>query len=267
MFQTKALLTGCTPLAPGYYQMDILAPEIAQAAKPGQFLQVRAAAAGSDDPVLARPLSIYRIRSNEGVVSFIFKVVGRGTRMLAAKRSGELLEVMGPVGNGFAVPQDAGIARVAFLAGGIGMPPLFCLAERWRARGSGYPQSTTIDLFYGGRSAADMLALESWRELDCGVYCASDDGSAGYHGLVTELFQREHRENNYDYCVACGPTPMLRAVQSLAVREGIPGQLSLEAFMACGVGACLGCVCQTGEGYRRVCVDGPVFAVGEVVLT
>ena len=265
MFETKALLTACVALAPGYYQMDLLAPDIAAAAQPGQFLQVRAAAPGSDDPILARPISIYRIRPAAGLVSFIFKAVGRGTRMLAAKRSGELLEVMGPVGKGFAIPRDKPVARVALLAGGIGMPPLYCLAEQWRAAGP--LQTPPIDLFYGGRSAVDLLALQSWEKLGCGVYCATDDGSAGFHGLVTEQFAARHLQNRYDYLCACGPTPMLRAVQSLAQREGIPGQLSLEAFMACGVGACLGCACKTEHGYQRVCVDGPVFPLGEVDLS
>lgn len=241
--------------------MNIIAPEIAQSAKPGQFIQVRTTEAESNDPILARPISIYFVRPDEGLLSIIFKVAGRGTRLLAAKQSGELLDVMGPVGNGFAIPK--GVSSVALIAGGIGMPPLFNLAELWQ----GLPNAPSLELFYGGRSAIDLLALKSWSELGIRLHCATDDGSVGYHGLVTELFCNKHCESRYDYLIACGPTPMLRAIQTLAAREGIPGQISLEAYMACGVGACLGCACSTNEGYRRVCVDGPVFAVGEVVLT
>lgn len=148
------------------------------------------------------------------------------------------------------------------VAGGIGMPPLFFLAEELK---TAVPQ-TNIRLFYGGRNRLDLLELESWSDLGIEVSAATDDGSFGYRGLVTDLVSNELKTNPSDYLAACGPQPMLRAVQGLADAHKVPCQLSLEAHMACGVGACLGCACETKQGYRRVCVDGPVFSGDEVVL-
>jgi dihydroorotate dehydrogenase electron transfer subunit len=146
--------------------------------------------------------------------------------------------------------------RIALIAGGIGMPPLFGLAETVRG-----PQYT---LFYGARSQNDLLELDQWSKLGIPVHTATDDGSAGYHGLITDVLSNGLSAGAFDYLVACGPKPMLAAVQGLAVSHGVPGELSLESYMACGVGACLGCVCSTNQGYKRVCVDGPVFKAGEV---
>lgn len=260
LFQLKVLITEISSLARGYHLIRILAPEMAAIAQPGQFIQVRVAGDESNDPILARPISIYRIDREVGSLSFIFKVVGRGTRILSGRNCGELLEILGPVGNGFTV--EPGIENLALIAGGIGMPPLFCLAEQWRRE----IPIAQISLFYGGRSKTDFLATEAWEQLGIGIHFATDDGTLGFHGLVTDLFLQQARQNPFDYIMACGPTPMLRTVQKIAVEKNIPGQLSLEAHMACGVGACLGCACQTKNGYRRVCVDGPVFPISEVVL-
>ncbi len=123
-----------------------------------------------------------------------------------------------------------------------------------------------MTLFYGGRTSADLLELPRGKRSGMSIYPATDDGSRGYHGLVTELFQQQLAERRVDFLAACGPRPMLHAVQRLALAAGIAGQLSLEARMACGVGACLGCVCATLAGNRRVCVDGPVFALEEVIF-
>jgi len=254
----QAKVTGLTELSPGYFQLLLYAPEIAATAIPGQFVQIRAAGPGSIDPLLARPLSIYRATPLSGEIAVIFKVVGRGTAMLAAAQVGAPLTVLGPVGNGFTIPENT--RQLALLAGGVGMPPLFFLAERLRIT---HPLLRST-LFYGGRTHADLLCLPEWEALGVSVMTATDDGSCGHHGLVTELFQQQCAGVLFDFLAACGPRPMLYAVQRLALASGIPGQLSLEARMACGVGACLGCVCATLAGHQRVCVDGPIFALEEV---
>jgi dihydroorotate dehydrogenase electron transfer subunit len=262
MVQTQALILNTNILAPGYYLFTILAPEIAIAAKPGQFIQIGVNDPGANDPILPRPISLFSRNEAEGSISFIFKVVGRGTGILAGKKKGELLTVRGPIGNGFSV---AGTARnILLIAGGIGMPPLYFLAE--------HLQQTTLRkellLFYGGRTRRDLLVLERWSGLGIKLFPATDDGSFGYHGIVTDYLFEEYQQMQTppDFLAACGPGPMLKAVQDIAGALKIPGELSLEAHMACGVGACLGCVCETIQGYRRVCVDGPVFPVDEVLL-
>ena len=257
LVQMQAKIIGLAELSSGYFQLLLQAPAIAAAALPGQFVQIRVAGPGGIDPLLARPLSIHRALPS-GELSVIFKVVGRGTARLAAVKAGTSLTVLGPIGKGFAIPEFTG--HLALLAGGVGMPPLFFLAE-WLRRTRRAP---AITLFYGGRNGADLLCLPEWEALWVSVVTATDDGSHGFHGLVTEPFRQQLTERAVDFLAACGPRPMLRAVQRLALAHGIPGQLSLEARMACGVGACLGCVCATLTGHRRVCVDGPVFALEEV---
>ena len=260
MFQTQALITNTTVLAPGYYSFTVLAPEIATSAKPGQFIQINIAEPEAHDPILPRPISLFCKNETEGSLSFIFKTVGRGTGSLAGKKKGELLKIRGPIGNGFSV---ADTARTIFLiAGGIGMPPLFFLAEYLTRIAS----SPKVVLFYGGRTRLDLLELERWEGLGIKVFCATDDGSLGFKGLITDLLLEDLKKTTPDFLAGCGPQPMLKAVQKIAATFKIPGQISLEAYMACGVGACLGCVCETTQGYRRVCADGPVFPVEEAVL-
>lgn len=260
MFQTRALILETNHLAPGYYGFTVLAPEIAAAAKPGQFIQVNIGELEVNDPLLPRPISLFRRNQSEGCISFIFKVLGRGTGILSGKKKGELLNIRGPIGNGFSI--DKASRSVFCVAGGIGMPPLFFLAEEIIRTA---PQ-TRVTLFYGGRTKLDLLALECWAGLGIEVAAATDDGSFGYKGLITDLVSEKIKTAPPGFLAACGPQPMLKAVQELAATMKIPCQLSLEAHMACGVGACLGCACETSRGYRRVCVDGPVFSGDEVVL-
>jgi dihydroorotate dehydrogenase electron transfer subunit len=259
MFSGKVIITENSSLAPGYYRLTILAPEVAEKAQPGQFIQMRMAGPGCNDPLLPRPISIFRIQKSTHTISLIYKVVGRGTSLLSRFAPGEEIEILGPVGNGFLLPDS--VRNIALIAGGVGMPPLFCLAEFMKQKSMDYP----IHLFYGGRSAMDLLELDLWRQIGVEVFTTTEDGSMGERGFITEVFLKEHQQQRYDYIAACGPQLMLQAVQRIALAEGINGQLSLEAHMACGVGACLGCTCQTTSGYKRVCVDGPVFALQEVV--
>lgn len=258
MFQLKALIIEQKILGAGYYFLKLLAPEIAAAAQAGQFIQIRVAESQVTDPLLARPISIYSLNEIEGTVAVIYKAIGRGTGLLAAKKTGELLEILGPLGNGFSVP--AATTALALIAGGVGMPPLFCLALQLKRAAS----PVALTLFYGGRSRADLLELDQWDNLGVKIWAATDDGSYGFKGLVTELFAEQYQQMKYDFIAACGPTPMLQAVQKVTVGLDLPGQISLEAHMACGVGACLGCACKTDQGYQRVCVDGPVFPISEV---
>jgi len=260
-YYVDAEIVGLRELAPAYFELRVLAPDIARLARPGQFAQLRVGQTGSIDPLLARPISISHADRASGEVSFIFKVVGRGTAMLAERAHNEHMVVLGPIGHPFEIPPA--VTHLALVAGGVGMPPLFFLAETLRRE---YPEMA-ITLYYGGRTQDDLLLLPEWEALGIArIVLATDDGSRGYHGLITEPLQCDLGQKSIDFLAGCGPRPMLRAVQKLAQAAGIPGQLSLEARMACGVGACLGCVCGTISGHRRVCVDGPVFSLDEVTI-
>ncbi len=260
MYLVQSVINEIKKVAPGYFRLKLTASEIAAAAKPGQFIQIRVGDELSVDPLLARPISIFRINKEEGSIYILFRVVGKGTKLLAAKGKGDVLTIWGPIGNGFEVPEEMG--NIALIAGGIGMPPLFCLQEQLSLREN--PPSLT--LFYGGRTANDLLEMDLWEKSGATIKIATEDGSIGQKGLITEVFINEHSINQYDFIITCGPAPMLAEIQKIAVLSRLPGQISLEAHMACGVGACLGCTCQTNRGSRRVCVDGPVFSIKEVVF-
>lgn len=250
----KRMLTG------EYFVLTVQAPRVAALAQPGQFALLRPAAPGVLDPLLARPISIYQCDRASGDVSFLVKIAGRGTALLAELTPGKTITVQGPTGNGFSVPATA--RRVVLVAGGVGMPPMYFLAETLRRT----RPDCAITLCYGGRREEDLLELPAWDALDIPVLAATEDGSRGYAGRVTGPLQDLIARARPDFLAACGPRPMLRAVQALAQEAGLPGQLSLEERMACGVGACLGCVCATIDGRRRICVDGPVFSLEEVVF-
>lgn len=220
------------------------------AAKPGQFVQVEVSA--THDPYLMRPISVHANGASH--LSLLYRVAGRGTELLAKKNVGESLQVVGPLGNGFTLTEQP---AAVVIGGGIGAAPLYYLLKALRAAGK------KVYFFFGAKSKEELFLLAEYQQLVTHFATATDDGSAGFHGLVTELAKPVIEAQHADV-YACGPTPMLREVAQLAkaAKRGI--YVSLEAKMACGVGACLGCVVPIGHGYKRVCVDGPVFPGVEV---
>ena len=252
-------------LNPDHFLMTLRAPAIARAARPGQFvmLQVRE----GRDPLLRRPMSIYR-RLPGGNLQVLYKVVGEGTGHLSRQRPGTLLKTLGPLGNGFRIAAATGgsaAPRPVMVAGGIGIAIFPFLAERLaRAR--------RPLLLFGARRRRDLVARGFFRPRGIGVRVATEDGSAGLRGFVTQLLEPILRDANEGAKVelfVCGPTPMLRAVGELARRSGAPCQLALESHMPCGIGVCLGCVVAgpadaSGPTYRRVCTEGPIFEAAEV---
>ena len=236
---------------PGTHVLSLDAPEIARAAMPGQFLHIRPGR--SWDPLLRRPMSIFKIRP-EGV-SLMVRSVGRGSDMIAATPPGAMLDCLGPLGNGFSLPKGA--SRLVMVGGGYGVAPLIGLAEQ------ALPGGAEVALLVGAASApfvypAELLppAIE--------YYTATVDGSLGHRGLVTELLPPLLAWADVVY--ACGPEGMLRTVAEIcAGRPGLPVQLAMEQQMGCAMGVCLGCVTRTRHGYKRVCRDGPVFPAEELV--
>jgi NAD(P)H-flavin reductase len=224
--------------------------------RPGQFYMLAAGerwGGGHDErPYLPRAFSFARARplaGGQGIdLQFLLEDVGPGTRRLGELAEGEPLALLGPLGVGFERPLDG--RRPLLAGGGIGTAPLLCWDDELRAGG------TEAAVLLGFRSAAHAEAAALFAgEPDV----STDDGSAGHHGLVTEPLRAELEREPHATVYACGPPPMLEAVRALTQERDVPAQLALESGMACGYGACFGCVVPTVDGYERVCVDGPVF--------
>jgi dihydroorotate dehydrogenase electron transfer subunit len=255
------------PIARDTYRLRLGDPEMAAAFRPGQFVMIRPGLEGSSDPLLGRPLALYDvIRDGAGAaVSFdiVYLVVGRGTAALARRRPGERVVVWGPLGNGFG-PSPAG--PVIFVAGGIGQTPFLALGRRWLE----HDAATTITMLYGVRTAAFLAGVDDFRGAGIAIEVATDDGSAGHHGFVTELMARRlERGERPAKVVGCGPPVMLAALARLVERHGVDCDVSLENHMACGFGACFSCVAPIRQAdgstdLRRVCIEGPVVAADRV---
>ncbi|HBI43993.1 MAG TPA: dihydroorotate dehydrogenase electron transfer subunit [Planctomycetales bacterium] len=259
-------------LARNTYRIRLNFPELARLIRPGQFVMLRLP--GRTDPLLGRPFALYdTVLDDNGDqpvgVDVVYLVVGKMTGLLAEVGVGDRVEVWGPLGNGF--PDLDGRKHVGLVAGGIGQTPFLAhVRDLLGTRGyGGRPARRMADrvtLFYGVRTADLAAGVEDFRAAGAEVELASDDGSLGFHGYVTQLLEQH---STLDHLVGCGPEPMLHALAKLAARRGTPCHVSLETPMACGVGVCFSCVTRvkTADGwdYRRVCVDGPVFDAAGLV--
>ncbi len=259
------------------YRLRVECPEIASTIRPGQFLMVRTVGANSGyDPLLGRPFALYDvIRDASGTATaldVVYLVIGRGTRALSERKPGDAVSVWGPLGNGFG-PSEGG--RVAFVAGGIGQTPFLALGKWWAGQAEygetvGATSPSTCELYYGVRNVALAAGLDDFAGAGLPVHLATDDGSAGHHGFVTDLLSRRIQDGHRpDKLIGCGPAPMLAALSRVAERFGIPCDVSLENQMACGFGACFSCVTPIFQDdgttdLRRVCVEGPIFPAARV---
>lgn len=239
-------------LANDIYSLVLHAPEIAGTAKAGQFVSLYSKDGAN---LLPRPISLCEINQGEGTIRLVYRVVGKGTKEFSGLTEGDTVEVMGPLGNGFTLKDKKAI----LIGGGIGIPPMLELAKELNCEKS---------IVLGFRDETFLLDdLESYGD----VYIASEDGKTGVKGNVLDAIGEYAIGGDIIY--ACGPTPMLRAIRKYAFEHHMEAQLSLEEKMACGIGACLACVCKSTEvdGHshvhnKRVCKDGPVFDAGEVEL-
>ncbi|MBY0527752.1 MAG: dihydroorotate dehydrogenase electron transfer subunit [Gemmataceae bacterium] len=252
-------------LARNTFRIRLHAPELAARIRPGQFLMVRLA--GTSDPLLGRPFALYDTvldaQDRPIALDVVYLVVGKMTTRLATLRPDDRVELWGPLGNGF--PDLSGREHVALVAGGIGQTPFLAhVRELLGKRGYGGDPARRrvqrVSLYYGVRTADLAAGVEDFERAGAAVHVASDDGSVGFHGFVTQLLGRHEPPA---HLVGCGPEPMLRALANLAGTWKVPCHLSLETPMACGVGICFSCVTRVrtddGWDYRRVCVEGPVF--------
>jgi dihydroorotate dehydrogenase electron transfer subunit len=240
------------------FSLIIKTKEIADDAVPGQFVSLFSKDASR---LLPRPISICEINRNKGTIRLVYRIAGAGTEEFSKFTSGDTVQVMGPLGNGFHLEASEPI----LIGGGIGIPPMLELAKQFSMNGVA---KKNLHVVLGFRDTA-FLADEFKKVAT--IHISSDSGAVGMKGNVVDCIREE--DITGDMIFACGPTPMLRAVKRYAFEKDMPAQLSLEERMACGIGACLACVCKTAEvdqhfkvNTRRVCKDGPVFYAEEVEL-
>ncbi len=245
---------------------------------PGQFLHIKCG--NGIDPILRRPISICDVDKEKRIINMIYRVEGKGTAELAKAREGDLLDVLGPLGQGFPTDTVSNGQTALMVGGGIGVPPLYYLAKELKKKGA------KIKAVIGFNSAKDVFLEKEFAELG-DVYVSTMDGSQGHNGLVTDLFTGNPKESseeeikNWDSLFTCGPTPMLKAIQKKVPLfigdKKADAYMSLEERMGCGVGACLACVCKPTENvgkeisaweksYSKICCDGPVFELQEVAI-
>lgn len=263
MFLGKVKIMNQIQVAPGTYRMTIRAEEVANAFQPGQFVHIRVSE--EFNPILRRPFSIYRANKKTGRIEILYKVVGEGTRILSEKKRGDKLDILGPLGNGFKI--DKNLDKAILVGGGMGVAPLLELAVSCQRQGV-----SKIIVFLGAKAKDFILGEKEFKNLGVEVKVATEDGSYGYKGMVTGLFKEEIKKEprlaKNTQLFACGPPPMLRALARLSSRYHLSAQVSLEARMACGLGVCRGCVVRVKDKkayYKRVCKDGPVFDLSEVI--
>ena len=221
-------------------------PNIHEDIAPGQFFMLKA---WDDDLPLMRPISVYNVEKE--IIHFLYKVIGKGTERLSKLKEGGHIELFGPLGNGFPIHEVTG--KVALVGGGIGIPPLFETAKQLTNKGC------LVDVFLGFKD--ELFAFEPFAEVSHNIFIATEKGSEGYFGFVTDIFTAQ----NYSAVFTCGPEIMMKKVKEICDTQHVPVWLSLENRMACGIGACLVCTCNTTEGMKRCCKDGPVFP-GNLIL-
>ena len=264
MFQIKAKLLHNPRVKDNYLHCALQAPKIAHNSSPGQFVNIKLT--DRCIPLLRRPFSIHRVSGKN--IEILYEVIGQGTEILAQKKSGEYLDVIGPLGNGFTfrIPNTEQLTSI-LVAGGMGVAPLIFLAEKLAEIKNQKSKVKTLVLI-GAKTKSKIICEKEFKELGCQVKIATDDGSRGFKGRVTELLRNilpSAISHQPSAIYACGPKPMLRAIAFVAKEHNIPAQISLEEHMACGIGACLGCAVNTELGFKRACKEGPVFNADEII--
>ena len=244
----------------GIYKFSVKSPEIANSARAGQFLEIKVSETG--EPFLRRPISIYNIDKENGIVEFIFQVKGRGTGILAERKIGDLIDIMGPLGfGGFKVQE---YNNVAIIGGGIGTYPLYELVKELKGKAN-------LNVYLGFRDKSLVTCEKEFEEIGLNkLVVTTDDGSYKEKGYAIDFMKKDIEEHKVDMIFACGPLPMLKAVRAYAIENNIPCQISLEERMGCGIGACLGCAVKVISGeeprYGHVCKEGPVFNAADVEI-
>ena len=255
-YDEKAVITKHEDIGNGYHRLVFEAPKMAAEMEPGQFVHVKVPALESS--ALRRPFSV--LDAQDGKVHVLYKMVGRGSGALTSAKVGDVLQVEGPLGHGFPVESPS---CAMLVGGGFGVAPLYFLAKRRAALG------LESVLFVGGRTKDDLLEVESFESLGVKVFTATNDGSAGVKGFVVAPLDEEivklRQDGRSFELFTCGPDGLLKAVSDRALSLGVPGWISVDRHMICGVGACFACIQKTVRGNSRCCIEGPVFRAEDLV--
>ncbi|SMB92602.1 dihydroorotate dehydrogenase electron transfer subunit [Desulfonispora thiosulfatigenes DSM 11270] len=235
-------------IAKDQFVLRLYCPDIVLAAKPGQFITLKI----HEQPLLRRPFSIHYIDKEKGYLEIFYQVVGRTTKDLSNLSEDADVSLLGPLGNGFTLKENS---KALLIGGGLGQAPLRFLATELKLL------NTEVEVLLGARHEEGLKNLECFMDQTGNIHCATEDGSKGVKGFVTEVLPDIIKEFKPDIIYTCGPIPMLKAIKEIATKSQILCQISLEKTMACGIGVCLGCTCKSknDEKYPKVCIDGPVF--------
>ena len=256
-YQEKATVVRIEQFANSNFRLTLFCPQIAASAKPGQFVMIRAGV--GKDPLLRRPFSVHQTSSG-GTIQIYFKVVGRGTELLAQVKIDQEVSVLGPLGRGFRINLEV---PAIIVGGGLGIAPMLFLAKE----GCRLKRKCSDDLILLGAREKNELEhlLDDFKRLGMRILTATDDGSLGHHGFVTEIMMSLTMPPG-STVYACGPEPMMEGVNRICQSQGISCQVSVESVMACGMGACLGCSRPAKDGgYTHVCLNGPVYDAEELL--
>lgn len=230
--------------------LKVHAPKLSAQASPGQFAELETKGA----TLLRKPISVAFCDPVKGEATFVFKIVGKGTIALADLKPGQTLDIIGPLGEGFKINCKPAL----LIGGGVGTPPMWFLASRIQDKGS-------VKVLLGARDQKDLILVEEFEKLGIKPILATDNGSRGVKGTVIDAILKSGLSMDGMEMFACGPFPMLRALAQLAEERDFSLQVSLEAYMGCGMGICVGCTVPTANGMQRVCKEGPVFDSKEII--
>jgi dihydroorotate dehydrogenase electron transfer subunit len=249
-------------IAERIFRLEVEGELVGRMTQPGQFVHIKCGT--GIDPLLRRPISICDVDADRKRLTMIYRVEGHGTRVLSEHVPGQMVDILGPLGEGFPIEGRKAGEHALLVGGGIGVPPLYYLGKQLKQRG------VRVTFVTGFGTASQVFLEKELAELG-DVHVVTIDGTAGVKGLVTDVLTEAYNldVNDWDVLYSCGPVPMLRALQDKYQALGKEGYISLEQRMGCGVGACLACVCpvqeaKEGKKYRKICSDGPVFPFGEV---
>jgi len=268
MKQVQAKIISNEQVAPRFYRMRLHNSYLAKTLHPGQFIEVRCS--DSSDPLLRRPFGPYKTFIFKDAFEILYQVIGNATTLLTKKKEGDFLDIIGPLGNGFKIGHLA--EHTLIVGGGIGVAPLVALVQRLVAK---QPKTklANYEVYIGAKTKDALLCEKDFKELGVGVTIATDDGTKGRKGFITQTLKDRLAKVPYDrraVIYSCGPRPMMRAVAELSKDHHIHCQLLLEEYMACGVGVCLGCPVKVRKDlvdyeYKMVCKDGPVFNAEKII--
>lgn len=268
ILQQKIPIISCERINPLFFRLRFFYPRIARESNPGNFVHIRINE--NNFPLLRRAFSIHKLVREKGTFDILFKVVGPGTRLLSQKKPGQELDILGPLGNSFSFPKKSS-SEILLVAGGMGVAPLLFLASEF-SREKKF-DSSKITFLYGVKNKDELLCLRELKNLGLEVLFATEDGTQGFKGMVTQLFLNRMKRSSKPKKVkvfACGPPAMLKSMSQLSRDYDFDCEVSLENHMPCGLGACMGCVVKCGKKnkfeYKRVCQEGPIFNAQEVWL-